>query len=147
MDNKLFENIVQFRSELNLKNLLDPVVLDLTWPVARWPTKKYDVLYCSNVLHISPWCCSVGLFEGANHVLHPTDGLLIVYGPFAVDGLITPQSNIDFDESLKQRNSAWGIRDTRALKNLAYNNRLQLAQIFDMPANNKILLFKRIQSE
>lgn len=60
-----------------------------------------------------------------------------------MNGVITPQSNIEFDESLRQRNPLWGIRDIGQLEVLSVKNNLHLTNIVDMPANNKILLFSR----
>ena len=34
-----------------------------------------------------------GLFSGAGFILKP-DGLLLTYGPYAVDGVLTPDSNV-----------------------------------------------------
>ena len=143
VDDQLFSNIISIRMQSNLTNILDPILVDLTSTLDRWPSKKYDVVYCSNVLHISPWECSIGLFEGSNHLLDQNNGLLMIYGPFSMNGVITPQSNIEFDESLRQRNPLWGIRDIGQLEVLSVKNNLHLTNIVDMPANNKILLFSR----
>ena len=50
---------------------------------------------------------------GAGKVLRP-GGLLLVYGPFKVDGKCTTESNASFDASLRRQNPEWGYRcDTR----------------------------------
>lgn len=46
---------------------------------------------------------------GAGKVLRP-GGLLLVYGPFKVDGKCTTESNASFDMSLRQQNPEWGYR-------------------------------------
>ena len=146
-----FDSINAFRLGLGVEppekplgNVYEPIVLDLTWPTSKWPiaANSYDIIYCSNVVHISPWPCSIGLFAGAKHCLKHSNGILVMYGPFATDGSLEPQSNRDFDQSLRQRNPEWGIRDISDLKKLAQQNGLILDRTYDMPANNKILLFK-----
>lgn len=88
---------------------------------------------------------SAGLFEGASYALK-LGGCLFMYGPFAVDGTITPESNVKFDQSLRQQNSEWGLRDiTRQLTPLADTLGLILSNCHDMPANNKFLVWlKRV---
>ena len=123
-------------------------MLDLTWPVAQWPVTKasQDAVYCSNVCHISAWSCTLGLFCGSAKILRP-DGLLLIYGPFAVDGVLTPDSNALFDLSLRSQNPEWGIRDVADLKKIANEVGLEWVRSYDMPANNKILVFKKKESE
>jgi len=93
----------------------DPVAVDaaslLGFHAQLGHSQKYDIVLAINVVHIAPWSATVGLIRGAAEVLRPT-GVLLLYGPFAVDGVLEPQSNVDFDRSLKERCAAWGVRDT-----------------------------------
>jgi hypothetical protein len=64
-----------------------------------------------------------------------------VFSLFSVDGCISPQSNINFDASLRTQNAEWGYRDTRQLAALAAENQLQFTCRHDMPSNNHLLVF------
>lgn len=97
-----------------------------------------------NMMHISPFQCSEGLFWNASRLLKQ-GGLLITYGPYAVDGKLTPESNVQFDASLKYRNPSWGIRDVRELEKLSNTNGITLKQMFDLPANNKCLIWEKVK--
>jgi hypothetical protein len=66
--------------------------------------------------------------------------LLFTYGPYRFDGKTAP-SNEAFDQSLKSRNPAWGIRDVAALQLAAVG--FTLATAIEMPANNHSLVFRR----
>ena len=70
------------------------------------------------------------------------DGKLFLYGPFKRDGVHTAPSNEAFDQSLKSRDPAWGVRDIADVEALAHANSLSLANIVPMPANNMILIFE-----
>ena len=69
---------------------------------------------------------------------------LFLYGPFKRDGQHTAPSNAAFDESLRRQNPGWGVRDIAELRALAATNQLRLAEISEMPANNAILTFARL---
>jgi len=115
--------------------------------VSQWGlsgSEKFDIVFCSNVIHITPWNCTLGLFEGSSALLKGGAGLLITYGPYACDGVLSPESNLDFDLSLRSRNPEWGIRDIRDLKKLAEKNKMTLESMHEMPANNKILVFRKL---
>lgn len=69
------------------------------------------------LLKMDSWLVPGGLFNVSNyHQLLSFGGLLFTYGPYAVDGVISPQSNVDFHNSLKSRNPSWGLRDIKYLK-------------------------------
>ena len=79
---------------------------------------------------------------GAARVLTP-GGRLFLYGPYIEADVETAPSNLNFDESLKSRNPAWGLRDLTAVKALAAVRGLSFAERVAMPANNLILVFKK----
>ena len=59
-----------------------------------------------------------------------------------MNGLLTPDSNVQFDQYLKSQNAEWGVRDTRDIEQEARKNGISLVRMYDMPANNKVLLFE-----
>lgn len=130
-------------------NIRPAQVVDVSLPVSRWPTpvtdRTYDLMICTNMIHISPWKCTQGLFAAASHLLNP-NGRLMTYGPYAVDGILAPESNVQFDQYLKSQNPEWGVRDTADIKIEAERNGFLMSQMVDMPANNKILMFERKQN-
>jgi len=129
-----------------LKNVLQPVSIDITKPVdenldASFTSNSWDFIYNANMVHISPWETSIGLFKTAGKLLK-SNGILFMYGPFKLYGNLSPESNVQFDSSLQSRNPTWGIRDVKDLEELAKENGLKLEKMIDMPANNKSLIFR-----
>jgi len=136
-------SIAAWRAHAGLANVAPPQRIDLGDPAWTWtPGGSLAAMLCINVLHISPWATSQNLIAGAARYLS-AGGRLFVYGPFMRDGAHTAPSNAEFDASLRARNAAWGVRDTRDLKTLADTNGLTLAGIEPMPANNFVLVFAR----
>ena len=122
-----------------LANLRPPLLLDVMAP--QWPfTEQFDAIYCANMLHIAPWSACAGLMEGAARHLRP-GGLMLTYGPYFEDGVATAPSNLAFDESLKARDPAWGIRRLEDVAAQAQRSGLLLRQRHAMPANNLLLVF------
>jgi len=142
-DRNDFSSIQAYSDEVS--NVSEPVFLDASLPPEQWPVqgRTFDVVYCANMIHIAPRACTPGLFNGAGHFLLK-GGLLIMYGPFAHGGKITPESNQRFDESLKMRDSEWGLRDIDDLEKIAAKVGLQLEKIHEMPANNKMLIWRKL---
>ncbi|KAK9759262.1 Protein of unknown function (DUF938) [Popillia japonica] len=96
------------------------------------------------MLQVSPFKCTLGLFKAAGNILKP-NALMITYHPLAFNGVIEPQSNRDFDLELKSKNPEWGIRDLSDLKKIGEVNGIEFQQLYDLPANNKCVIWKKIQ--
>jgi SAM-dependent methyltransferase len=145
-DNHL-RSIAAWRTHAKLDNVMAPVRLDASQNDWRLPAlglpSPFIAIFCANVIHISPWAVAEGLFAGAARHLAP-DGRLFLYGPFKRDGRHNAPSNAAFDESLRSRNPEWGVRDIAELRALAETNKLRLAELSEMPSNNAILTFTRI---
>lgn len=137
-----FDSISAYAGDCATGNIRLPFFVDITREPKDWDETpapaSYDYMFNSNMMHISPWECSVGLFRAAGQMLIQ-GGKMFTYGPYAQDGILTPQSNVDFDRSLRSRDASWGIRDIKDLKVLAQENGLRLEKIVDMPSNNKFL--------
>jgi SAM-dependent methyltransferase len=123
-----------------LANVLPALRLDVLqapWPLGR---TRYSAVYCANLLHIAPWPTCPALLEGA--AAHLTrDGLVLIYGPFRVDGVATAPSNEAFDADLKARHAEWGLRRLSAVEREAAAQALVLREVIEMPANNLLLAF------
>ncbi|XP_064609768.1 methyltransferase-like 26 [Liolophura sinensis] len=150
LDPQCLDSIKAYIQHKKLHNVLEPFQVDAREPVEGWAmgqleASSFDFIISINLIHISPWSAAQGLFKGAGLLLKQ-NGYLFTYGPYAVNGSLTPDSNVMFDQSLKSRNSEWGIRDVEDLKKLAAQNGLSLEKMIDRPANNKVLVFKRSKS-
>lgn len=121
-------------------NLRPPVRIDAA--AADWPVDAADAMLCINMIHISPWAATEGLFAGAARLL-PAGAPLYIYGPFVQAGVPTAPSNLAFDESLKSRDPAWGLRAVEDVSALAAQHGFALDRIVPMPANNLSLVYRR----
>lgn len=100
------------------------------------------LIFCANVIHISPPEVATGLFAGAGRVLAP-GGVLVLYGPFRVAGDWIAESNRVFDARLRAQDPRWGIRDTEELRPLAEAAGLSGPDLVEMPANNRLCIWTR----
>ena len=135
-------SIVAYRADYPGDNLAAPLLLDAAAPDA-WPVAQAAALVCINMVHISPWEATLGLFRGAAHVLSTSGGPLILYGPYIEQGVETALSNLDFDASLKARNPLWGLREAEALDALAVTHGMRRTARHALPANNIMLVYRK----
>ncbi len=140
-DSGALASIAAYASDAGLPNLLAPLRLDVQ--SGSWPVVSAAAILCCNMIHIAPWSACGGLLAGAGRTLAP-GGLLYLYGPFQQDGRHTADSNRAFDEDLRRRNPAWGVRDLTEVTALAATNGLRRVEIVEMPANNLSVLFRRL---
>lgn len=125
-----------------LANVLPPLPLDVR--AAQWAgvPAQVDAIFCANLLHIAPWAVCAALMQGSARHLTPS-GLLVLYGPYVVDGEPTAPSNQAFDADLRARNPAWGLRRLADVVQAAESVGLRLHERVAMPANNLLLVFAR----
>ena len=122
------------------QNILDAIELDVT---TAWPDRRFDAVYSANTAHIMSWPSVCSMFAGVGEILR-RGGIFCLYGPFNEEGRFTSKSNEDFDRSLRARDPAMGIRDIEALETLAHGHQLVLAEQVRLPANNRLLVFRKI---
>lgn len=122
-------------------NLLPFVTLDVS--EADWSVGEVDAVYSANTAHIMSWAEVERMFEGVARRL-PSGGAFCLYGPFNDRGQYTSDSNRQFDRHLRARGSHMGIRDTVDLVTLAGSVDLQLEADVPMPANNRILVWRKL---
>jgi hypothetical protein len=139
-DPQAVSSIEAWRADSGLTNLREPVILDAT--ATAWPIERGEAVLNINMVHISPWDASLGLLGGAARVL-ATGGALILYGPWLVDGMETAPSNLAFDADLKARDPRWGLRRVSDFADAAAERGFALEDQRAMPANNRMLLFRR----
>ncbi len=85
-------------------------VCDLQWPSQGAEfVRRFDLVYCANMLHIAPWPCCAALMQGCGRYLAAA-GRLVLYGPYLETDVPTSAGNLAFDRDLRARNPAWGLR-------------------------------------
>lgn len=143
-----FGSMAAWCAQAGVANVSAPVVLNVLAP--QWPsegaefTQPFDAVYCANMLHIAPWATCAALMQGAARYLAP-HGRLITYGPYLEHDVPTAPGNLAFDDSLRQRNPAWGIRQLADVTQQAARAGLHLRARFQMPSNNLLLVFQRVR--
>ena len=132
--------IMAWVESANLDNILQPKVLDVANP--EWSVDKIDFVYTSNSLHIMSWWHVKSLFEHLGKLM-AAGCYFCVYGPFCFSGVHVSDSNLRFDQFLKQRDPQSGVRDLDALKLLAKEQGIVLNNSVEMPHNNHILVWQK----
>jgi cyclopropane fatty-acyl-phospholipid synthase-like methyltransferase len=142
IDPECLASIAAWTAEARLPNLRPPLRLDVR--TAPWPgvaDQGFDAVVSINMIHIAPWEACQGLMAGAARALRP-DGVLLLYGPFMIDGRHTAPSNAAFDASLKAMDPRFGVRDVTAVSQEAALHGLTLKTQVRMPANNLVLVLQ-----
>jgi len=161
-------SIAAYRADYPGDNLAAPVRLDAaaadSWPVAAAAAivginldpdsyafnnsvtnAKFDALICINMVHISEWAATIGLFRGGAAVL-TRKAPIILYGPYLEEGVETASSNSEFDQSLKARNPAWGLRHLAEVDRVAAQWGFERSNRYELPANNLTLIYRKRSS-
>ena len=128
-----------WREEARSPRLLEPIELDVDRP---FPDVAADAVFSANTCHIMSWPQVERFFSGVAALL-PAGGVFALYGPFHYDGKPTSPSNAEFDQWLRGRDPKSGVRDFEAIRDLAARRSLALEEDNGMPANNRLVVFRR----
>lgn len=130
--------------DAGLSNVRAPLTLDVACD--SWPGATYDGVFSANTAHIMGWPEVEAMFAGIGKLLEP-DGRFCLYGPFNYGGKYTSASNARFDEWLKARDPRSGVRNFEDLNRLAEAAGLRLVKDYAMPANNRTLVWMKIEAD
>lgn len=137
-------SIDAWRERNPVENLQPPLDIDARESV--WSTEEEGIAIAAivniNMIHIAPWSACLGLMAGGERLL-PSGGILYLYGPFKRSGEHTAPSNSAFDDSLREQNPEWGVRNLEDVIAAAHECSLSLVEIIEMPANNLSVVFQR----
>lgn len=128
-------------NDSGLSNINPPIalnVMDGNWSALP----AIDGAFSANTAHIMAWQEVQAMFYGLAEAL-PRNAIFCLYGPFRYGGRHTSESNAQFDGSLRAQAPHMGIRDMDDLKALGTDTGLKLEKDFDMPANNRLLVWRR----
>ena len=125
------------------ENIFKPMELD----ISAWPnfTEKYDAVFASNVIHYIESRYVDKFFEGSKNTLK-SNGLVVLYGPFKHNNKYSSVGDEQLDLLLKSENKSFGIRNLEELKNVACLHNFEFLESINLPANNKLVCWKKKSS-
>ncbi|MEO6696752.1 MAG: DUF938 domain-containing protein [Gammaproteobacteria bacterium] len=132
--------IMMWLEEYQPANVRQPFHLNVAEDA--WPDENFDAVFSANTAHIMSWPQVERMFAGVGLTL-PVNGVFALYGPFNYRGCYTSDSNARFDQWLKARDAASGIRDFEALNGLAHAQAMVLLKDYEMPVNNRTLVWRK----
>ncbi len=132
------EGINMWLADADQPNVIAPFELDVS--ASQWPDLEIDAVFTANSVHIMNQQDVVNLMSGVGRLLDE-QGQLMIYGPFNYGGTYTSPSNERFDQWLKDRDPASGIKHFEEIVSLADKNGMRLISDYEMPANNRLLHF------
>lgn len=122
------------------ENLLTPIELNVS--LDCWPKETFDAVFSANTVHIMGLPEVELMFEGISLILHK-HGCFCLYGPFNYNNQFTSESNARFDMWLKNQDLKRGIRNFEDLNKLAARFGLKFKADYEMPVNNRILVWRK----
>ena len=112
----------------------------------NWPLENCDGVFSANTSHIMNWQMVKNMFAGVSKILEPKRHFCL-YGPFNFNGQYTSDSNEAFDKMLRGRDPNSGLRNFEDLQRMAESQGLSFFKQYDLPANNKILVWQQTKTD
>lgn len=128
-------------AEARLSNLRGPLAFEVGKD--DFPKYNYDVVFTANTFHIMSWKQCKNLMKILGNRLRE-GSQVIIYGPFNYNSQFTSESNAEFDKWLKEGDPSRGIRSFEDVDNNMKKNGFTLYKDYEMPANNRILVYTRL---
>ena len=128
------------------KKMPQPLELDVEYTPWKIPLKlarSMQGIVSINMIHVAKWNCTISLFKGAGELLKRGQ-FLVLYGPFKIGNKHISQSNYLFDNSLKNQNDFWGIRNLEEVSNEGKKAGFSQEDIIRMPANNFSIIYRKV---
>jgi cyclopropane fatty-acyl-phospholipid synthase-like methyltransferase len=135
------EGIGLWLKESNISNIKGPLEFEIDKD--DFPIGDFDLIFTANTFHIIGWK-KVEIFMQLCGENLKKNALVIIYGPFNYNGKYTSQSNADFDVWLKELNPLSTICSFEDVSENMLLNGFTLLNDFEMPANNRTLVFVKI---
>lgn len=111
-----------------------------------FPKLRFDVVFTANTFHIMNWKECKSFIKLLGHRLRE-GARVVIYGPFKYNGEFTSESNREFDATLKARDPQSGIRAFEDVHSNMAKQGFELVEDFEMPANNRCLVYVRLKFE
>lgn len=139
-DQVAIASIESYRREARLPNVREPLLLEVR--KRMWGNGQVHVVLAINLVHVTSWSVSEGLFDGARRHLR-AGGVLFLYGPFKQNGGFASDEDAELDATLRSRNADWGLRDIEAVVALGTARNLAVEQVADLPGGQVGVVFRK----
>ncbi|MBT3980383.1 MAG: DUF938 domain-containing protein [Bacteriovoracaceae bacterium] len=136
------DGIKQWLKSARIPNIHGP--LDFELGVDEFPRQIFNLVFTANTFHILSWKQDKSLMKMFGNRLREGSQVFI-YGPFNYDGKYTSKSNEDFDMWLKDQDSKSAIRNFEDVNSCMVKNGFKLTADHEMPANNRMLVYTRLE--
>lgn len=123
-----------------LGNIEPTIVLDVAEGLSL--DSHYDFSFSANTAHIMGMPEVACMFDVVSKNL-ASNRYFALYGPFKYRGQHTSPGNESFDAMLRQQATHMGIRDKAELDAIAFDCGFDFVEDIAMPANNRLLLWRR----
>jgi len=130
--------IRQWIAQSGLKNIKDPLALDVS---NAQVLGIFSFAISVNTAHIMSIDEVAAMFATVSAQLK-IGARFALYGPFRYNGQHSSPSNESFDAMLKQQAPHMGVRDKADLDQFARESSLEFVEDIEMPANNRILVWR-----
>ncbi|KIN63622.1 generic methyltransferase [Sulfitobacter noctilucicola] len=142
IDPARLKSINAYVNDAALGNVAPAQHLDATVPCWADRFGNQDLIVLVNLLHLISTSQATHLIHEAGKALDP-QGMLMLYGPFKRDGLLTSTGDAEFDASLRASDPDIGYKDTADIRRIIDAAGFALVDCFEMPANNLVFLARK----